>query len=445
MADLGRLRGCTMTLKLNPRRTMSAIGTGAACMSFSAQTAVRSAVLVAVIAMPSEVLAQPVERPPSFTIEKIAGFWPSGDNYKIKNPVRSDGLLRIYTVTTPYGEFDTHGDQMLRMRVNELAALHELEKIASSESYGKALLDAGLSPFKYTGRLITDPGKTVNDTFSGIGTMFGRISSDLSNMGKTPGDPISGLLGVTDQKRKLATKFGVDPYTDLAPLDAKLSRLAEAAAAGGLTVSAAMMAVPVTTVGMIASNLGTASTIEGVRIDEVARDQTAAQIFDINRQRLRAMGADNDLVEALIDNHKYTPIDMAVLVAALDGMNGVEDRTVFLKRAAQIDRRSLAYFMRRHAEMVKNHHSRGAGFARFVSLGGYPFNVARDGRIVGVMPLDALAWTETTSGVLRECAADARKFSATGQVELRITGTATPRARKELQALGWRVVENAKF
>ncbi len=107
-----------------------------------------------------------------------------------------------------------HGDQMLRMRVNELAALYELEKIASSESYGKALLDAGLSPFRYTGRLITDPKKTVSDTISGIGTMFGRISSDLSNMGKTPGDPISGLLGVTDQKRKLATKVGVDPYTD---------------------------------------------------------------------------------------------------------------------------------------------------------------------------------------------------------------------------------------
>ena len=79
--------------------------------------------------------------------------------------MRSDGLLRIYTLTTPYGEFDVHGDQMLRMRINELAALHELEKIANSESYGKALLDAGLSPFRYTGRLITDPKKTVGDTF----------------------------------------------------------------------------------------------------------------------------------------------------------------------------------------------------------------------------------------------------------------------------------------
>ena len=137
-------------------------------MLFSASTVVRSAALIAVMALSLEALAQPFERPPSFEIEKIAGFWPTGDNYTIKNPVRSDGLLRIYTLTTPYGEFTVHGDQMLRMRLNELAALHELEKIANSESYGKSLVEAGLSPFRYTGRLIADPKKTVSDTFSGI-------------------------------------------------------------------------------------------------------------------------------------------------------------------------------------------------------------------------------------------------------------------------------------
>jgi hypothetical protein len=414
-------------------------------MLFSARAVVHAAALIAVTAMPLQALAQSFEAPPTFEIEKVPGFWPSGDNYTITNPVRSDGLLRIYTLTTPYGEFVVHGDQMLRMRVNELAALHELEKIANSASYGKALVDAGLSPFRYTGRFISDPKKTVDDTFSGIGTMFGRIKADLSNVGKTPGDPISGLLGVTDQKRKLAAKVGVDPYTDFEPLDAKLSRLSEAAVAGGLTVSAAMLAVPLGLTGKIFGNLSTVSTVEGVRIDEIARDRTAAQIFDLNREQLRTIGADDELIEALIANDKYTPIDMAVLVAALEGIGAVEDRVVFLQRAAKIETRSLAYFMRRHAEMLKNQQARGAGFEKFVLLGGYPFNVTRDGRIVGAMPVDALAWTETIAGVIRECAADARRISKSRRVELRITGTATPRARKELQALGWRLQENTRF
>lgn len=414
-------------------------------MLSSVRTVVGAVTLVAALIAPAVAEGPPFEPAPTFSIEKVPGFWPSGNNYTIVNPVRSDGLLRIYTLKTSYGGFVIHGVQMLRMRINELAALHELEKIASSESYGKALVDAGLSPFKYTGRLIIAPAKTVGDTFNGIGAMFGRISADLSNIGKTPGDTISGLLGVTDQRRKLATKVGVDPYTDFPPLDAKLTQLAQAAAAGGLTVQAAMMAVPVTKITMVVSNLGTASSIEGVQIDELARDRTASQIFDITRERLHAMGADIELTEALLANRSYTPIDMAALVAALDNIKGVEDRIVFLQRAVQIDTRSLAYFMRRHAEMLKNHQTRGAGFTRFVALGGYPFNVTRDKRIVGVMPVDTLAWTEKIAAVMREIASDARRQSAGGRVDLRITGRATPRARKQLAALGWRITENTRF
>jgi len=210
-------------------------------------------------------------------------------------------------------------------------------------------------------------------------------------------------------------------------------------------VSAAMLAVPVGFAGIVFSNLSTASTLEGVRIDELARDQTAAQIFDINREKLRAMGADIDLTEALLVNRSYTPIDMAVIVAALDSLVGVEDREVFLRRVVQVKQRPIAFFMRRHAEMLAVFQKRGAGFARFVSLGGYPFNVTRDGRIVGAMPIDALAWTQTTASVLRDSASDARRIRQPGRVELHISGTATALAKKELQAMGWKVVENAKF
>ena len=388
--------------------------------------------------------AQPFERPPSYDVGKIPGIEREAENYRVNSPARSDGILRIYDVTTSYGDLTVQGDQMLRMRLVELAALQELEKISGSESFGKALAEAGLSPLKYTGRFIANPAKTVGDTLSGIGAMFGRIHADMNNVGKTPGDPIAGLLGVTDQKRKLAVKFGVDPYTDYEPLAQKLSRLAEAAAAGGLTVSAALMVVP-GAAGIVISNLSTASSLEGVRIDQLASDYTAAQIFDLNRERLVAMDADRDLIEALLANRNYTPIDMAALVAALDGMTGVDDRTVFLQRAVNVDTRSIAFFMRKHAELLASQHARGLRFTRFISFGGYPFNITRDGRIVGVMPIDALSWTESTSGALRGSAADARRMAASDGVELRITGTATPLAKKQLQALGWKVVENVRF
>jgi hypothetical protein len=413
-------------------------------MIISTRGILRVTAAIAMVAAPLPAVAQQYENPPSFNVAKIPGIRAAGDNYAIVNPARSDGLLRLYRVTTAPGEITVHGDEMLRMRLHELDALNQLDKINNSEAFGKALAEAGLSPLKYTGRFIANPAKTDSETFTGIGNMFGRIASGMANAGRAPGNPIAGLLGVTEQRRKLAAEFGVDPYPDYEPLDFRLSRLSEAAAAGGLTVSGALIAVP-GAAGIVVSNLHTASSLQGIQIETLARDYTAAQILDLNRGRMNAMGADPTLIESLLGNRNYTPIDLAAMVAALDGMSGVEDRTLFLERAAAIDNRAIAYFMRRHAELLAAHHARAAKFSRFVSLGGYPFAVTRHGRIVSVMPIDALAWTQSTGGALRDSAADARRLVASGQVELRITGSATALAKRQLQGLGWKLVERAKF
>lgn len=384
------------------------------------------------------------ENAPSFDVARIPGVKPTGENYQIRNPVQSDGLLRAYRLNTSYGPLPVRGDGMLRMRLTELAALARLERISNSEAFGKALAEAGLSPLKYTGQFIANPTKTIGGTVSGIGALFERAQSGLANAGKTQDSALAGLLGVTSERRKLAVHVGVDPYTDYPPLDAKLARLSEAAAAGGLTVTGAMMAIP-GGAGIVISNLRTASSLEGIKLDALARDFTAAQILDLNRKRMLAMGTDPRIVEALLVNRSYTPIDMAAMVGALDGMPEVRDRTLYLRRAAQIDDRTVAYLMREHAELLASQHARGMRLERFVSLGGYMFNVVRGGRVVGVVPIDVLSWTAATTPVWRESAAEARRVSPAGQVELHITGTATPLAKQELKKLGWQVVERTRF
>jgi hypothetical protein len=147
----------------------------------------------------------------------------------------------------------------------------------------------------------------------------------------------------------------------------------------------------------------------------------------------------------LLANRSYTPIDMAVMVGALDSMKSVADREAFFARASQIKERSIAYLMRRQAEMMAAQQRKGAGYKRLVLLGGYPFCITRDGRIVGAIPIDALSWPEEASRALRDAAADARRISPSSRVELQITGTATPLAKKELQALGWQVTENVRL
>lgn len=413
-------------------------------LNSTARAFVPAAVVMALCstALCPEASAQNYERPPSFSPDKIPGIRASGVNYTIKSPVRSDGLFRNYVLTTPYGEFNVQGDQMLRMRLKELEALDQLEKLSASDQFGKALVNAGLSPVKYAGKLITNPIGTIQNTFSGVGSFLGSVGSGIANAGKTQDDAIGSLIGVTRERRQLATKVGVDPYTDLPPLHEKLKALSEAAALGGLAVTGAMMAIP-GAAGIVVSNLSTANTLGDMRIEELAQNYTASQILDLNRKRLAAHGVDSTLAESFLANRNYTPIDLAVITASLESMPAVQDRVVFIERATSANSRAVAYFNRRQAEMIA-HFAKTGGFTRFVSLGGYPFLVTREGRVVGLMPFDAVSWTESIGRGFGTVSADMKRV-ARGGAELRITGQATAMAKERLGGQGWKVVENVKF
>jgi hypothetical protein len=414
-------------------------------MTFQIKRNLRAVLLSAIVlALPTTLLADTFERPPNFAADKIRGIKAAGPNYTIKSPVRSNGLFRIYELATPHGEFTVQGDHMMRMRINELAALDELERLSQSEQFSRAMVNAGLSPVKYAGKLIVNPVGTIQNTFAGIGSFLGSVGSGVANAGKTQDDTVSSLIGVTKERRQLAAKYGVDPYTDFPPLAAKLKQLAEAGALGGLAVTGAMMAIP-GAAGIVVSNVSTANMLGDMRVDELARNYTASQILDLNRKRLLAMGIDSALTEALLANRNYTPVDLAAMVAALDSMNGVGDRIVFVRRAAVVNSRANAYVMRKHAEMAAAHQARTGSFTRFVSLAGFPFNQTRDGGIVGVMPVDIVSWNEATARAMNETSVDMRRLARGGNAELRITGTATNLAKQRLKALGWRLVENSRI
>lgn len=388
------------------------------------------------VAAPAQ--AQNVERPPSFDPARIPGIKPTGENYTIAKPVGSDGFMRIYIVKTPLGDNAVIGDALMRQRVVEMAALAELNRISNSETFNKSLIDAGVAPIKYAGELVTNPGQTISNTLSGIGSLFGQIGSGINNAGKTPDDPMQSLLGVTRKRRELAVHLGVDPYTDYEPLAVQMTRLSEAAAAGGLVVTGALMAIPGVG-GIIVTNTATSSNVS-----KLARDNTAAQLMDINRKKIADMGVDNATAEVLLTNRSFTPLDVTVIVASLESMSAVQNRGAFIARASSVNRHDAAFFMRKQAELISDYYAKTGAFTSFVTLGGYPFNVTRQGGIMSVLPIDALSWTENTARSMKDIAEQAKRLGYAGKAEMRITGTSTPLARQKLKELGWTVSDNYK-
>jgi len=284
----------------------------------------------------------------------------------------------------------------------------------------------------------------MQNTFAGVGNFFGRIGAGLNNAGKTRDDAMAGLLGVTDKRREIATAYGVDPYTDFPPLAAKLQQLSQAAATGGLVVTGALMAVP-GGAGIVVSNLSTAYKLNDMGLEALARKYDAAQIMDINRASLHKMGVGNEVTEQFLQNRNYTPIDAAALVAALDSMHGVRGRPVYVARASLANSRSLAYVMRRQAElMADDYHRHPQNYAHFVALADYPFVISRDRTVMAVLPIDALSWTRETASGFGVVTAQRRRYDPKARGVLRITGMATPLAKKRLKAEGWTVLEHQR-
>ena len=379
------------------------------------------------IALPSWAMA--FETPPATEVEAILGADASGPNYRIASPVHSDGFMRIFVLDTAYGAFQVEGDDLIRTRIRELAALRKLQAMSESDVFLKSLRQAAAAPLRYGADLITDPGATLQKSFSGVANMFDRIGAGLSNASSNRDNVVSSILGVDEARRTLAVQLNVDPYTDFPPLASKLSDVASAAAVGGLSMKGLMMAIP-GGAGIVVSSTSTVDTIK----DTLAQ-KTAAQIVVLVKRKLLALKVPVATVDRFVQNRAFTPTDLLVVADALSRLRA-PNSGLFLERAADATTRNEAFFQRRRAELLADN-AKELGIGGFIGAGGFPLNQLKDGRIIALFPLDEVSWTE---GVARAFQAVAQAVPAeTGAPVLAITGRLTEEARANVLRLGWTV------
>ncbi|MEI8178415.1 hypothetical protein [Aestuariivirga sp.] len=383
--------------------------------------------------------AADVENPPTFKASALLGSEVQGPGYKVAQSVPSDGYVRIYTLQTPWGPVVVHGDHRLQTRIKELAAIDAMERTSDSKEFGDALVQAGLKPVQFAGKLVTNPVDTVKNTVSGVGNLFNSIGSGIRNMGKTQENAVQSITGAAKQRRLIAYNYGVDPYSQFPPLKQKLDQMSNAAAAGGLVVTGAFIAIP-GAAGTIISNVSTAGTL-----NDMVRDYSAAQLLDMNRKSLLKMGVSPAIVEALLANPNYTPTDMTAMTGVLSGMGKLRNLDALLSLASQVANRDDAEFMRWRIELMASYQQKMKSITGFMAIAGVPLPMAttRDNGLLGVFPMDALSWTASTSQSITAITQAARAQGISGPLNLVITGTATPLAQKQLAKLGWSVQQQA--
>lgn len=383
--------------------------------------------------------AADIENPPTFKASALLGDAVRGPGYRVTQVVGSDGYVRVYSLETPWGAISVHGDHRLQARFKELAAIDAMERTSESKEFSDALVQAGLKPVQFAGKLVTDPVNTVKNTVSGVGNLFNSIGSGIRNRGKTPESALQGVTGAAKQRRLIAYDYGVDPYSHFPPLKQKLDQMSNAAAAGGLVVTGAFIAIP-GAAGTIISNVATANTM-----NEMVRDYSAAQLLDMNRKALKEMGVSAVITNELLANTHYTPTDMTVITGALNGMGRLQNLDALLGLAAQVNSRDDAELMRWRIELMASYQQQARTITGFVAITGEPLPMGTtiDGGLLGVFPLDALSWTATTSSAIATITEAARGQGMDGRMKLVITGTATPLAQKQLAKLGWSLQQKA--
>ena len=355
-----------------------------------------------------------------------------GKGYKIDNQALNDGYSNTYTLKTEVGAVKAVSDYQLARQIQEIRALLIMDEMSRAGVFGDAMKNGLVAPLKAGKALVTDPVDTTTGAIKGIGRWMGNIGRSITSDDPYQEGGVSAAVGWAGTKRAFALELGVDPYTDWEPLQESLTSVARAAFAGGITVGVAMGAVTEgTTVGTVITVLSLSGDMNKILLDNPPEGLTK-----INREKLVSMNIPEKIIDPLLANYNYTPLEKTLMVESLRRMDGAKGRDLFVAEAAAAPDREVARYMQQRAEMMANYHTKKKA-TDIVKINKTIWQVNRKGTLLGIFPIDFLAWTPEASKI----AAGAEKKSKAQNREIWLEGSASPLSNKALTARGWKIKE----
>jgi hypothetical protein len=365
----------------------------------------------------------------------------AGPHHRVQEKVINDSFLNTYQIDSKFGTFTAVTNAVLRKRIGEINAMVVMEKVQSSKEYVDSIKEGGLDAMTSAMSLITSPVKSVSGAVQGLGAAFARVGESIAGAKRSQSEDsrIKDAIGFSTAKRDYAYRFDVDVYSDNQKLQDMLNRISWAGYAGSLTWSAAMSAVP--------GGAGVAMTVIGSNklLNQVFQATPPVELRKMNTEKLLAMGVHPDVADTFINNTVFSPREQTLFVHALGEMNGVADRGALVRLSLSSQNTTVALFRQRQAQMYAGYNKSVTPLERFISLGTL-FAVSRSvsGALVVNLPLDYLVWTEPMAQMLTLANQMVNELPGIKEKQVWLTGTLSPRARKEIESRGWQVRDRAE-
>ena len=359
-----------------------------------------------------------------------------GPDFTVNDPVVADGYMYLFNVKSPYGVFGVTGTGALRKLEHEIWAIGQLKGVTKSEAFLKSLKDQAGKPIVFAKDVITKPGETLSGIPKGVGRLFSNATTAITNK-KDPSQESATkeVLLVGGFKRDYATRFEVDPYSSNPVLQAELDKIGKAAAYGSWTASAAMIPI-----GGVASSVITGTSLSK-SFNNVLKNEPPSRIRVINEEKLKQMGISDDLAKRYLDHPVFTPRQDLILVDSLHRLGTATGRDAYLNAAMAAADEVEANFFVNMAQILRGYHEKQGPITGITMVGPLTLAQTKSGAAMIPFALDYGVWTANAEKLSDGLKTTYRAPGFNGNFELWVTGTLSPKGKRELEARGFTVVE----
>jgi len=352
--------------------------------------------------------------------------------------VVNDGAQHHFVVSSEFGTFPAAGVPMLRTRIIETQAIAALKDARQSKVFVDALEFQLLHPLQGLKILLTDPKRLGTSVGGGVLEFLAMPGHASKLEGSDQEDSITkSAIGFSYLKRKIAFQYGVDSYSSNPALQEELNELTWIAFTADLAPQIGYVFMPASAIMWMTFS----ATRWTSYLDEQVRDNSPDDLRAMNREKLLNMGIGEEDIHRFFLNGHYSPRHQTIITTALNELTGVDGREALLAVAGEANSEDLVLFYQHVGEMMRGYHLHVGAVDRLLVLPRVPALYTKNKTLVVMLPVDYVFWTSRVASVAWALTTHVPSRPRVAQRELWIAGNVSPRARQELELLGWTVYE----
>jgi hypothetical protein len=384
------------------------------------------------------------EKPPILpAAELVPPSLVSGDGFHVNQQVPTDGLMAHFIIYSDVGTFPANSIEMLKIRVAEIPAIMELAKTSKTKVFAQSVARNAVQPVQAAGQMVMHPVDTVKGLPSGVGRFFGRVGlagqrlkeaatqpeeasagEKAGQFAVTAGRATRDVFGYEQERRELAKRLHVDPYTTNPVLSKQLDEFALTAFRAHVGVTTTMSVFIPGSIAITATRVVSSWVWDTPRADLIVRDEKG----------LQGLGVPEATIHTFMRNPVFPLSVQTAFVNNLERLSGVPGSVKAVDLASTAESEVQARFLTDAVGMLARYNETETPIARLLVRRAI-IGQDRNGAIVVEAPVDYVSWTELVSSFAQ------RRDLATSHRTIWLTGQLSPLSRENFRALGWTVKE----